>query len=78
LPAGYKVESLPQSISLKLPDNSISITYNVQSTDNKIKIEYKRDINKILFLPEDYTKLKNLYDQMVKKHAEQVILRKNI
>jgi hypothetical protein len=78
LPSGYKVESLPQSITLKLPDNSISITYSVQSTDNKIKIEYKRDVNKILFMPQDYVKLKNLYDQMVKKHAEQVILKKSI
>jgi hypothetical protein len=78
LPAGYKVESLPQPVSLKLPDNSVSITYNIQTADNKIKIVYKRDVNKILFLPQDYANLKNLYDQLVKKHAEQVILKKSI
>jgi hypothetical protein len=78
LPAGFKVESLPQSISLKLPDNSISITYNIQNIDNRIIIEYKRDVNKILFLPGEYNKLKNLYDQLVKKHAEQIILKKSI
>ena len=77
LPAGYKVESLPQPVTLKLPDNSISISYNIQSVDNKIQIEYRRDVNKILFLPEEYNKLKNLYDQLVKKHAEQVILKKS-
>jgi hypothetical protein len=78
LPAGFKIESLPQSVSLKLPDNSISITYNVQNVDNKIIIEYKRDISKILFLPIEYSMLKNLYDQLVKKHAEQIILKKTI
>lgn len=78
IPEGYKVESLPQSIVLNLPDNSMSITYTVQSTDNKIKIEYKRDVNKILFLPNEYAALKNLYDQLVKKHAEEVILKKSI
>ncbi len=78
LPAGYKVESLPQSVLLSLPDNSISISYTVKSIDNKINIVYKRDVNKILFLPEDYVKLKNMYDQVVKKHAEQVILKKSV
>lgn len=78
LPAGYKVESLPQSVVLRLPDNSISISYNLKNIDNKIQVEYKRDINKILFMPEDYGKLKNLYDQLVKKHNEQIILKKSI
>ena len=78
LPAGYKVESLPQSLLLKLPNNSISITYNLQSIDNKIKVIYQRNIDKILFIPAEYKNLKELYDQMVKKHAEQVILKKII
>ena len=59
LPAGYKVESMPQSATLKLPDNSISITYNLRVVDNKIIVEYRRDVNKILFLPDEYPKLKN-------------------
>lgn len=78
LPTGYKVESLPQSVVLKLPDNSISISYSLKNIDNKIQLEYRRDVNKILFLPEDYGKLKNLYDQVVKKHGEQIILKKSI
>jgi hypothetical protein len=78
LPAGYKVESMPQSVSLQLPDNSISVSFNIQNINNKLVIEYKRDINKMLFLAEDYAKLKNLYDQLVKKHKEQVILKKSI
>jgi hypothetical protein len=78
IPAGFKVESLPQSVILSLPDNSISISYNAKNVDNKIIIEYKHNINKIIFLPDEYNKLKNLYDQLVKKHAEQVILKKSI
>lgn len=76
LPEGYQVESLPKSISFKLPDNSISIRYSLQNTDNKIKVLYTRNINKILFLPDEYKNLKELYDQIVKKHSEQVILKK--
>jgi hypothetical protein len=76
LPAGYEVESLPKPATLTLPDNSILVTYNVQNTGNIIKVEYRRTVNKILFLPNEYKNLKGLYDELVKKHAEQVILKK--
>jgi hypothetical protein len=78
IPAGYEVESLPQSMIIKLPDNSMSIVYSIQNIDNKIKVLYKLDINKILFLPEEYQGLKELYNRMVKKATEQVILKKTV
>jgi hypothetical protein len=77
IPEGYKVESMPQSVTLKLPDNSISVTYNLRAVDNKIMVEYRRDVNKMLFLPDEYPKLKNLYNELVKKHNEQIILKKS-
>jgi hypothetical protein len=78
LPAGYVVESMPESATFNLPDNSISISYNIKNIDNVIQIEYKRDVRKILFMPENYADLKNLYNQLVKKHEEQVILKKAV
>ena len=77
IPAGYVVESLPESGKFNLPDNSIVISYNLKNINNVIHLEYRRDVNKILFLPENYADLKSLYDQLVKKHAEQVILKKS-
>jgi hypothetical protein len=76
LPAGYQIESLPKASTIKLPDNSISISYIVQSSENKIKLVYRRNINKRLFLPEEYANLKEIYNQIVKKHDEQIILKK--
>lgn len=78
IPEGYKVESLPQSVSMTLPDNSIVVSYQVKNTGNKINIEYKREISKILFLPAEYKKLKEFYDDLVKKQAEQIILKKSV
>lgn len=78
LPDGYMVESMPQSISMKLPDGSISFSYSIQSIDNKIQIGYKFNIGKSQFLPDEYKDLKDFYDQIVKKHAEQIILKKTI
>ncbi|HEX2936905.1 MAG TPA: DUF3857 domain-containing protein [Bacteroidales bacterium] len=76
IPKGYQVESMPQGASMKMPDGSISITYSGQAADNKIKLMYRRTVNKILFLPEEYANLKEMYNQIVKKHAEQIILKK--
>jgi hypothetical protein len=76
IPEGYSVESLPASSVIKLPDNSISASYNVQVLGNKITVAYRFNINKILFLPEEYSNVRSLYDQLVKKHSEQVILKK--
>lgn len=78
LPKGYVAESLPKSALYRMSDNSIYITYKTSVVDNKLTIEYSRNVNKILFLPEDYGKLKELYDLLVKKNAEQVILKKTI
>lgn len=76
IPKGYQVESMPQGASVKMPDGSVSITYSGQAVDNKIKLMYRRTVNKILFLPEEYASLKEMYNQIVKKHAEQIILKK--
>jgi hypothetical protein len=76
IPEGYSVESLPASAMIKMPDNSISISYNIQAAGNKITLGYRFSINKILFLPDEYKNVKALYDQIVKKHSEQVILKK--
>jgi hypothetical protein len=76
LPEGYTIESLPKPVILKLPDNSASVTYSIQSSGNKITVVFIQNINKILFLPDEYKNLKTLYDLIVMKHAEQIILKK--
>jgi hypothetical protein len=76
IPEGYQVESLPKPAVLKFPDNSIMVYYDIKTSGNKISIVYKRNVNKILFLPEEYKSLKELYNQIVSKHAESIILKK--
>jgi hypothetical protein len=78
IPDGYQVESLPKAAVLKMPDNSISVYYDVKNTGNKITVVYKRSVSKILFLPEQYKPLKDLYDQIVKTHSESIILKKSV
>jgi hypothetical protein len=77
IPAGYKVESLPKSRSLKLEDNSVAVLYKVENLDNRIVIDYNMSVSKTVFLPDEYRNLKEIYDLLVKVHAEQIILVKS-
>jgi hypothetical protein len=76
IPEGYAVESVPASANMKLPDGSVNMIYNITQDNNKIRLIYKCNINKSIFLPEEYPALKEFYDLIVKKHSEQVILKK--
>jgi hypothetical protein len=77
LPAGYVLESMPESFNLSLPDNSISISYSLKNKGDKIEVRYVRNIDRMIFLPTEYKRLKGLYDQMIKKHSEEIILKKS-
>lgn len=78
LPEGFKVESLPKSRALRLEDNSVVVQYRIEDQGNRLVLEYRRMINKIIFLPEEYKNLKALYDLLVQMHSEQVILTKTV
>jgi len=77
IPEGYVVSDIPKPIRIVLPDKSMSVQIQHQQMQNKITTVYKLNINKTLFLPEEYTYLKTLYEQIIKKHAEPIILKPN-
>lgn len=77
VPEGFQIESLPKPTVFKLPDNSISFTYNIQSNADKIMVIYKLNISKTIFLPEEYAHVKSLFDQIVSKNNEFIILSKD-
>lgn len=76
IPAGWKVEEVPQSINLALPGRSATYSYMVQQTGDILMVVSKLNVNKTVFTPEEYPQLRELYNQVVAKHAEQVVLKK--
>ncbi|AMM50990.1 hypothetical protein TH61_07055 [Rufibacter sp. DG15C] len=76
LPAGYEVEEMPKAINVSLPDNSAKFSYIVQVTEGKLQIMSKLNINKPVFNAKEYNDLRELYNRMVAKHAEKVVLKK--
>jgi hypothetical protein len=76
IPDGYRIESVPSPLRVSLPDNGASFVYNIVSTGNQIMCSSKFEINKTLFLPEEYPDLKLFFSTLISKQAEQVVLKK--
>lgn len=76
IPEGYRLESLPKSQSTALPDKSITFMFNTDNQGNKIEVTRSFTIRKSIFGPDEYKALKELYDQVVKKESEVIVLKK--
>jgi hypothetical protein len=76
IPAGYAVDELPKPQVVSLPGNSARFTYNVTQTGNIINVVSMLQINKSLFLQDEYPHLREFYNHVVAKQAEQIVLKK--
>ncbi|MCA0363582.1 MAG: DUF3857 domain-containing protein [Bacteroidetes bacterium] len=78
LPKGYKVESKPGNISMSTPDKAASFTFN--STYDEALGTYtvvsKISLKNPLYSADQYHDLKEFYNRIVQKHAEQLVLKK--
>lgn len=76
IPEGYVVEELPQTAAFALPNKGGMFRYNITSLDNKITLMSTLKIEKPLFVGDEYAIIKQFYDLIVAKQAEQVVLKK--
>lgn len=77
IPEGYEIEELPDGIRIGLTEKGGSFAYNISANGNNIQLMSKLSINKVLFEPEEYKGIKEFYDLIVTKHAEQIVLKKS-
>lgn len=76
IPDNYMVKELPQTSEIKLPDNSASFRYESKISGNQIIITSSFNIDKTVFYYNEYSNLRGLYNQMIRKQSEPVILKK--
>jgi hypothetical protein len=78
IPEGYVVDELPKDAVFSLPDNAGKFTYNVNLVGNKYKVMSRYTITKTIFLPEEYTQVKEYFNQIVNKQSQQFVLVKKM
>jgi hypothetical protein len=76
VPKGYKVEELPKSTRVKFNDNEGMFEYLITNQDGIIQLRSKVQLNRATFDPEDYQSLRDFFSHIVKKHSEQIVLKK--
>lgn len=76
IPEGFQPEELPVSKVMALPNNAGKYVYNVQHNGNIINVTSTLSINQPLFTQESYPNLREFYNLVVAKQAEQIVLKK--
>lgn len=76
IPPGYEVEDLPKSVRVNLNENDGMFEYLISADGNRIMLKSRIRINHTFFQPAEYESLRNFFDQIVKKHAEMIVLKK--
>lgn len=77
LPAGFQVEELPKPILMTLPNNTGRFTYQVQNpSPGQLLVTSRVSLRQAKYFAEDYATLREFFNQIVAKHAEQVVLKR--
>lgn len=76
LPKGYMVDELPQNTRITLEENAGEFEYRIGVSGNVLQVRSRIFLNETYFEPEMYPDLRNFFDMIVKKHAEQIILKR--
>lgn len=77
VPHGYVVDELPQSVVVKLnEENEGMFEYRISQSGENISFRSRIRISRSYFLPEEYEMLREFFNLIVKKHAEQIVFKK--
>ncbi len=77
IPAGYKTDALPKSVTLVMPDKSFSFKRMVLEQDGSIVIRYVINYNVQEYSKDNYPDLHEFFKQMNDMLNEQIVLKKS-
>lgn len=76
LPEGYAVETLPEPVRIKLPDELGDFMFNIVATPGQIQIMANTKIDQSIIAPVYYEALKDYYKLIIGKMNEKIVLSK--
>ncbi len=76
IPANYQISEIPKEINLTNNDKTVRYTYQIKKSNNSIQITSKFLITKLNFETVEYPTLKGIYENMMQKQGELIILKK--
>lgn len=76
IPDGYQIESLPESMSLALPEGMGAFKFMLKEAAGSIQLKVSSEIGVPVIPPTYYDSLKEYYKKMIEKMNERVVLSK--
>lgn len=76
LPEGYTVEDMPKSAIVHYNDGEGIFQYIIGKQDNMLQLRCRVKLARALYAPEEYEHLRAFFDMIVKKQAEQIVIKK--
>ncbi len=77
LPDGFEVEELPANTAIQLPDDTGSFKWEIKPlAANKLHIQYSFSLLKTTIPPNLYQDVKKMFDALIEKQGEQIVLRR--
>ncbi len=76
IPEGYVVETLPESVNVQTEQNICGFKYGIQVSGNKIQVNFTQDIKLPIVNADDYVSLKDVFQKLVAKQNEKIVLKK--
>ncbi|WP_162053774.1 DUF3857 domain-containing protein [Pontibacter pamirensis] len=76
IPEGYELDEVPKSLVVNLPEKGGRFMYVVQQEGSSLQVMSKVNINKPVFFAPEYAYLKEFYNQIIAKQAEQIVLKR--
>ncbi len=76
IPDGYEIESVPKNLHVQTPDGKVSCQMLFMANGNIVNAIYKYHCNAIFFQAEEYESLRELFEHILAKNNEMVVLKK--
>lgn len=76
LPEGYSIDQLPKPISLNFLNGSIQFSIIYSQVGNTVQVTCKKKITRTIYTPEEYSGLKETFNQMIIKENEKILIKR--
>jgi hypothetical protein len=76
IPAGYKIDAMPKSVTMAMTDKSIVFKRMVAEQDGSVVVRYVLYFKKSVYFKEDYPEIHDFFKKMNEMMNEQVVLKK--
>lgn len=76
IPNGYEVAQMPQPIRVMLPNDAGLFVFNTMEMGDILHVSSCIFLNQTVFLPNEYQGIRTFFDYIVRKHAEDIVLKR--